>query len=493
MFESLLRGGGRGMPILQTTLLLLLVCLSGSALLARGRSSAREQSSGTADRDNSSTEPDADSVDHITISDLPSELSLPEQQHAYRALLQAEQRTLSYPNLRVLAVYPNSASEQRNQSRETVTLWAEPTLYEIFLWLADLGLVSKLEQAEQQNLADILLQTLRWAGSLAERDRAVQAAQAVKQTAETADATELVRVFIRNYFRPIARSPYPGRGSWLVLRIFLDPYNEADQGVRRLSILYNAHHEDVTQTPVRGPAPLPGALIGALIQRSSVYPQKDGAGHRYAYLIPSVLSAPSSLKSALSANSANSQSSLNQEGSQSARDALPGSPAGIPEPRSLDSRRATLGNSPGDAAEPETAAQLPHYRLSFIEKANLYTRQTLYPQYSVTKSLEILRNYLRDAFPDNDGLVPPAVNELRQRELDPDSYFLVQELIWYYYLLYLPQRCEYFISSQQNRWQLRNSSAQTKDLWRVFIPRIWQVIDAVRLRYSREFDALLPG
>ncbi|WGK68671.1 hypothetical protein P0082_09300 [Candidatus Haliotispira prima] len=428
----------------------------------------------------------------------------PEERAMYRALEEAEQRAESYPNLRVLATFPGPLKQKvdKDLAGRFGAIWSEPSLYEAFLWLANFGLVSFLSPSDRQVLANVLMQVLQVAADLIGVAEQAQAQGKEKSGEKQSYEGELGRIFIKDYFRRIADSPYPGQGSWLVLRIFLDPVNEADGQARRLSILYNAYRETAPQATMSRVAPLMQDSDKHPMQRSSVYPQKSNArlSYQYMYLIPQTESPDEQAEGGSTGErkkvvdrpwatppgmgwkppEADTPESGEDSGAESAKEGAADLAAG-PAEEGWKAQRS------------RQARPLRYYRLSFIEQSQLYARPILHAQYSSAKYLEILRNYLRDGDSDNDSQIASAIQTLSRRELDTESDLLLQEVILYYYLLYLPARCNYFISSQQSRQQLNDAGPLLKNLWRVELPRIWNAIDMVRLRYSREFDRLLPG
>ena len=404
---------------------------------------------------------------------IPEKLRTPEQREAFRALQEVEELAATYPRLRVFAhlqrrlpmrklgsAGKNGSSASRD-ARDSI--WSEPTLYEAFLWLSDFGLVANLSLADLRGLAQNLMQILHAAGNL-----------------QDSPPGELGRIYIKDYFRRIADSSYPGKGSWLVFRFFLDAINELDGGTRRISILCNAYQETVSPAssswlpdPERYP-----------MQRSAVYPQRSNDRLAYhAYLIPIHFEGRSKVRT--------ESNSLPLAGSApSTRD---NAAATDTSPLAQATTAEEFGGKNTKEIAPDIPDQSVRYRLSFIEQSELYAKRTLHPQYSNAKYLGVLRSYLRDGLSDNDREVLPAVHALSRRNLNADTYFLMQELIFYYYLLYLPDRCNYFIRSQQTHLQLSRANPVLKNLWRVQLPRLWATINAVRTRYSRKFEVLLPG
>ena len=190
----------------------------------------------------------------------PKSIRTSEQRMAYLALQEAEQMSQSYPKLRVFASFLRSDKLHKPLVSH---IWSEPSLYESLLWLDNFSLVRLLAPAALQSLAQNVMQLLYTVGNL-----------------EEAKDGELGRIFIKDYFRRMTDNPYPGQGSWLVLRIFLEP--AVNKGVRRLRILYNAYLDnefDVGPQLLQEPPP---------VQRSGTYPQKSAErlNYQYAYLIP---------------------------------------------------------------------------------------------------------------------------------------------------------------------------------------------------------------
>ncbi|MEM9424968.1 MAG: hypothetical protein AAF975_09315, partial [Spirochaetota bacterium] len=248
---------------------------------------------------------------------------------------------------------------------------------------------------------------------------------------ENSESGELGRIFVKDYFPRLSGSSFPGKGSWLVMRVFLEPLGEED--FRRIRILYNAYRETL------------GSLEDSVMQRSGDYPQEEGhlVGSQVAYLFDAD---PPELK-----------------------------PLGPPM------LGAQIRQRPASVC----------CRLSFTPEP--YAGRKLHPQYSTGKSLEILRGYLRDADSSNDHLVLPALSRLRQRDTDADTGFQIAELVFYYYLMYRPDLCDEFLASQKNQWGLNRSAESWRDLWQIRLPRIWASIKAVRFRYGWESRHLLPG
>ena len=378
----------------------------------------------------------------------PKQISSPQQQETYTDLKQAEKLSQSYPKLRIFLSLLQAEKLKETRGNQ---IWNEPSLYEIFYWLRSFSAFRILSQYDLQSLAQNFSQLFYSIGDLSAND--------------SGDSRELGRIYIKDYFERIANSPYPGQGSWLVLRIFIDPIREfsrelprelpsrTEPPIRRIRIIYNA-------LSAQNPPQVAQRNFWLLhksspMQRSSLYPQPDAlsSSQQYAYFIPH-----------------------------------PFSP--------LDNQAKTGALLPPPAGQPSQKKNI-RYRLSFIAAEKLSPPENelselSHQPYDTATLLQILRNYLRDQNIENDRLVPSKIRMLNKNKLDSNSYFLIQELIFYYYLLYLPERCKAFIIAQQ-QWKLNQTSQPIQNLWRIQIPKMWAAIDTISQPHNPDVKTLLPG